>query len=151
MDAMRWRAFVVVKLSFSEPRTGDSIKLGLRAALCPRFRRVRLRVDPTGSPQFAHLILHGTSSSGFEAGSEIRAALADAAALMGATTAEVRLCQVLRRSRPWRRRRVVAATGGPGGPGGGGSTGLAGVREPRRPGPGNLPPMQAERDVPRGG
>jgi hypothetical protein len=145
---MRWRATVVVRLTFTEPRPAKVLEHELRQSLAVRTQGAKIRhVDPPSTSQFAYLRVDGRTRT-LQGASRVVASLGRGLkADVGATTADIVHWDASRRGPlPFRRR--TAARSVSGGDPGTGDPGTAGVREPRRPYPPGFPPMQASLDPP---
>jgi hypothetical protein len=148
MVDMRWRAVVVVRFSFREPKTAACLEHELTQSLTRQAVKANvLNVDPPGNPQFVFLRVSGCSARLCHAGAELALLVARVGRDLDATTAEVVMWSAHRRGP---RGLVAKASGGRvTGRAGNGGPGTAGVREPRRPFPGGPPPMRAALDLPR--
>ena len=143
---MRWRATVVVRLTFAEPRDGELLEHQVKQSLAVRARTAKLRhIDSAPSPRFAYLRVDGRTRTMQGAGPEVMS-LARGLGVDVAARAEV-LHWDARRRGPLRLRHRPAERSVSGG-GSGEGPGTAGVREPRRPYPPGFPPMQASLDPP---
>jgi hypothetical protein len=145
---MRWRAIVVVRFTFSEPRPAEVLEHELRQSLAVRTRGAKIRhVVPAGTPQFAYLRVEGRTSTLPGAGSLVAGLARGLKVDVGAATADIVYWGVRRRGLLRLRHRAAQGSVSGGDPGTGGP-GTAGVREPRRPFPPGFPPMQAALDPP---
>ena len=145
--AMRWKAFVVVKLSFSDRRDAELLRHHLRRSLDVRATSAKiLKVDPAGTPQFVYLRVYGRTVGVQDAGPALAKLVRGLRVDLGASAADIIHWDARRRGF----RGMRDQTGG--GPmrsgGGNGGAGTAGVREPRRPYPPGFPPMEATLDPP---
>jgi len=144
---MRWRAVVVVRFTFAEPRPAGVLEHELRQALAVRARGAKIRhVDPPGTPQYVYLRIDGRTRTMPRTGSLLPRLARGLKADIGATTGDIAYWGVRRRG-PLRLLHRPAERSVSGG-GSGEGPGTAGVREPRRPFPPGFPPMQAALDPP---
>ena len=144
---MRWRAVVVVRFTFSEPRPASVLEHELRQALAVRARGAKIRhVDPPGIPQCVYLRIDGRTNTMPRTGSLLPGLARGLKADVGAKTGEIAYWDVRRRGPLRLLHRPVERSLSGGGSGEG--PGTAGVREPRRPYPPGFPPMQAALDPP---
>jgi hypothetical protein len=147
---MRWRATVVLRFTFAEPRPASALEHELRQSLAVRTRGAKIQhVDPPGTPQFAYLRFDGSTSTLPGAGSLVAGVARGLKTDVGATTGDIVFWSVRRRGLLRRRHRPAERSVSGGDPGSGGP-GTAGVREPRRPCPPGFPPMEAALDPPVG-
>src|SRR5687767_5361224 len=95
---MRWRAVVVVRFTFAEPRPAGFLEHELRQALAVRARGAKIRhVDPPGTPQFVYLRIDGRTRTMPRTGSLMPRLARGLKADVGATTGDIAYWGVRRR------------------------------------------------------